>query len=137
MEVLKGRYQISGPSAFQFHGFDDQVPNRIFVYNDRLFGEREVGGTQFVFIKTAAKRLGSTRNLKTPEGPDVVMVTKSRALVDAVYDWPRFNTLPRAYGWIKAVLKSEPALADKLIADTLQYGNKGTLKPGARPPRGP
>lgn len=128
MEVLKGRYQISGPSAFQFHGFDDQVPNRIFVYNDRLFGEREVGGTQFVFIKTAAKRLGSTRNLKTPEGPDVVMVTKSRALVDAVYDWPRFNTLPRAYGWIKAVLKSEPALADKLIADTLQYGNKGALK---------
>lgn len=80
MEVLKGRYQISGPSAFQFHGFDDQVPNRIFVYNDRLFGEREVGGTQFVFIKTAAKRLGATRNLKTPEGPDVVMVTKSRAL---------------------------------------------------------
>jgi predicted transcriptional regulator of viral defense system len=128
MEVLKGRYQISGPYAFQFYGFDDQVPNRIFVYNDRLFGEREVGGTQFVFIKTEAKRLGSTKNFKTPDGPPAVMVTKSRALVDAVYDWSRFNTLPKAYGWIKVALTKEPALADKLITDTLQYSNKGTLK---------
>ena len=98
MEVLKGQYQISGPSAFNFHGFDDQVPNRIFVYNDRLFGEKEVGGTDFVFIKTSTKRLGSTKNLKTPDGMDAVMVTKTRALVDAVYDWSRYNTLPRAQG---------------------------------------
>lgn len=44
MEVLKGRYQTSGPSAFNFHGFDDQIPNRIYVYNDRIFGEKEIGG---------------------------------------------------------------------------------------------
>jgi len=84
MEVLKGRYQISGPSAFNFHGFDDQVPNRIYVYNDRIFGEKQIGGTDFVFIKTSTKRLGSTKNLKTPDGMDAVMVTKTRALVDAV-----------------------------------------------------
>ena len=128
MEVMKGQYQISGPSAFHFHGFDDQVPNRIFVYNDRLFGEKEVGGTDLVFIKTSAKRLGSTKNLKTPDGMDAVMVTKTRALVDAVYDWSRFNTLPRAYGWIEEALKKDPSLIDPLIADTLQYSNKGTIK---------
>jgi predicted transcriptional regulator of viral defense system len=128
MEVLKGQYQISGPSAFNFHGFDDQVPNRIYVYNDRLFGEKQIGGTDFVFIKTAAKRLGSTKSLKTPDGVDAVMVTKTRALVDAVYDWSRYNTLPRAYGWIAEALKKEPALLEGLIADTLQYGNKGTVK---------
>ena len=128
MEVLKGQYQISGPSAFNFHGFDDQVPNRIYVYNNRLFGEKEIGGTDFVFIKTDAKRLGSTKSLKTPDGIDAVMVTKSRALVDAVYDWSRYNTLPRAYGWIEDSLKKDPSLTEKLIADTLQYGNKGTVK---------
>jgi hypothetical protein len=38
------------------------------------------------------------------------MVTKTRALVDAVYDWSRYNTLPRAYGWIAETLKKSPAI---------------------------
>jgi len=128
MAVLNGKYQISGPSVFNFYGFDDQVPNRLYVYNDRIFGEKQIGGSDFIFIKTDAKRLGSAKNLKTPDGADAVMVTKSRALVDAVYDWSRYNTLPRAYKWIEAVLQKEPAFADKLISDALQYGNKGTIK---------
>jgi predicted transcriptional regulator of viral defense system len=128
MEVIKGRYQISGPSAFNFYGFDDQVPNRIYVYNDRIFGEKEIGGTDFVFIKTDVKRLGSTKSLKTPDGMDTVMVTQSRALVDAVYDWSRYNTLPRAYAWISQTLKKEPSIGENLIGDTLRYSNKGTLK---------
>jgi predicted transcriptional regulator of viral defense system len=128
MEVNKGRYQISGPSAFNFHGFDDQVPNRICVYNDRIFGEKEIGGTNFVFIKTDVKRLGSTKSLKTPDGIDAVMVTKTKALVDAVYDWSRYNTLPRAYGWIAETLNKDPVIVEDLVGDTLQYGNKGTIK---------
>ena len=128
MKVLKGRYQISGSSAFNFYDFDDQVPNRMYVYNDRIFGEKEIGGTDFVFIKTDTKRLGSTKNLKTPDGIDAVMVTKTRALVDAVYDWSRYNTLPRAYGWIAETLKKNPSIIEDLIGDTLRYGNKGTVK---------
>jgi predicted transcriptional regulator of viral defense system len=128
MEVIKGRYQISGSSAFNFYGFDDQIPNRIYVYNDRIFGEKQIGGTDFVFIKTDIKRLGSTKNLKTPDGIDAVMVTKTRSLVDAVYDWSRYNTLPRAYGWIAGTLKKDPAIVKNLIVDTLQYSNKGTVK---------
>ncbi|MBU2499233.1 MAG: hypothetical protein KKE57_10050, partial [Proteobacteria bacterium] len=128
MEVIKGRYQISGPSAFHFYGFDDQVPNRIYVYNDRIFGEKEIGGIDFVFIKTDVKRLGSTKHLKTTDGIDAVMVTKTRAMVDAVYDWSRYNTLPRAYAWIVATLKKEPVIGENLVGDTLQYGNKGTVK---------
>jgi predicted transcriptional regulator of viral defense system len=128
MEVLKSKYQISGPSAFNFHGFDEQIPNRIYVYNDRIFGEKHIGGTDFVFIKTDIKRLGSTKNLKTPDGIDAVMATKTRALVDAVYGWSRYNTLPRAYGWIAETLKKDPAIVEDLLGDTLQYGNKGTVK---------
>ena len=128
MEVMEGQYQISGPNAFNFYGFDDQIPSRIYVYNTKIFGEKEIGGTDFVFVKTDAKRMGSTKSLKTPDDIDTVMVSKTRALVDAVYDWSRYNTLPRAYGWIEDSLKKDLSLTEKLIADTLQYGNKGTVK---------
>ncbi|MFH0999187.1 MAG: type IV toxin-antitoxin system AbiEi family antitoxin domain-containing protein [Pseudomonadota bacterium] len=128
MEVIKGRYQISGPSAFNFHGFDNQVPDLIYVYNDRIFGEKEIGGTDFVFIKTDIKRLGSTKRLKMPDEIDTVMVTKTRALVDAVYDWSRYNTLPRAYGWIAETINNDPAIIEDLIEDALRFGNKGTVK---------
>jgi predicted transcriptional regulator of viral defense system len=128
MEVMKGQYQISGPNAFNFYGFDDQIPSRIYVYNNKIFGEKEIGGTDFVFVKTDAKRMGSTKSLKTPDDIDTVMVSKTRALVDAVYDWTRFNTLPRAYGWIAATLQKEPGITGNLIDDTLKYSNKGTTK---------
>jgi len=72
--------------------------------------------------------LCSTKSLKAPDGIDAVMVTKTRALVDAVYDWSRYNTLPRAYGWIAETLKKDPPIVENLIGDTLQYGNKGTVK---------
>jgi len=128
MEVMKGQYQISGPNAFNFYGFDDQVPSRIYVYNDKIFGEKEIGETDFVFIKTDAKRLGSTNSLKTPDDIDTVMASETRTLVDAVYDWSRFNTLPRAYGWIAEALQKEPEITGNLIDDTLKYGNKGATK---------
>ena len=72
--------------------------------------------------------MGSTKRLKTPDDIDAVMVTKTRALVDAVYDWSRYNTLPRAYGWIAETLKKDPFIIENLIGDSLQYGNKGTVK---------
>jgi predicted transcriptional regulator of viral defense system len=128
MDVMKGQYQISGPNAFNFYGYDDQVPNRIYVYNNLIFGEKNIGGTDFVFIKTDSNRLGSTRSLNTPDDIVTIMVSKTRALVDAVYDWTRYNTLPRAYGWISETIKKEPILIDNLIGDTLKYSNKGTTK---------
>ena len=31
----------SGPSAFSRYGWDDQIPNRLYAYNNRLSGERK------------------------------------------------------------------------------------------------
>lgn len=39
----KGRYQICGPNAFNRYGFDDQIPNRVYAYNNRISGERTIG----------------------------------------------------------------------------------------------
>jgi predicted transcriptional regulator of viral defense system len=126
MEVLKGRYQVSGPNAFNFYGFSDQVPNRVYVYNNRIYGERRIGSLQFSFIKTTDNRLGGTAVLKTKTGSKAIIASKSRTLLDAVFDWSRFNTIPRAYLWIAESTQKDKTLAENLIRMAIKYGNQGT-----------
>jgi predicted transcriptional regulator of viral defense system len=128
MAVLQGKYQISGPNAFNFYGYDDQIPNRVYVYNNRIFGDKNIGGVEFVFIKTSDSRLGSTRKFTTSDGVEAVMASKARALMDAVYDWSRYNTIPRGYGWIASSVAKESGLPKELIAVTLKFGNRGTMR---------
>jgi predicted transcriptional regulator of viral defense system len=128
MRELNGRYQITGATAFNFHGFDDQVPNWIIAYNNRLSGRREIGGGNYLFIKTPDNRLGGICALRAPDGVRVVYSSKARTLMDAVYDWSRFNGIPRAYRWIETAVKKDPALADELARVTRRYGNQGTLR---------
>jgi predicted transcriptional regulator of viral defense system len=126
MEVSGARYQVGGPNAFNAHGFDDQVPNLTYVYNDRLSGARTVGGCHLVFIKVAGARLGGT--VEPPAGGDagVPMTDIARTLVDAVRDWSRFDTLPRAYRWVRQVVTRDGALAPRLADYVRRYGNVAT-----------
>jgi len=128
MKAYDGKYQISGPNAFNFYGYDNQIPNRIYVYNNKLVGDKNVGGTEFVFMKTSDKRLGSTNILKIATGLKTIMVSRARALMDAVYDWSRYNTIPRAYNWITQSLKKDPKFATELIKVTSRYGNTATIR---------
>ena len=128
MSVYDGKYQISGPNAFNFYGYDDQVPNRVYVYNNRLFGDKNIGGVEYVFIKTSDKRLGSVERFRTAEGFEILMASRARALMDAVYDWSRYNTIPRAYGWIVSSVTEKPELAKDLIVVTSKFGNKATIR---------
>ncbi len=43
MSDRAGRYQICGPNAFNRYGFSEQIPNRVYAYNDKLSGERTIG----------------------------------------------------------------------------------------------
>jgi predicted transcriptional regulator of viral defense system len=128
MRELKGRYQITGATAFNFHGFDDQMPNWIIAYNNRLSGCREIGGANYLFIKTPDNRLGGTCILRTPDGVRAVYSSKARTLMDAVYDWSRFSGIPRVYRWIESTVKKDAVLADELARVTRRYGNQGTLR---------
>lgn len=123
-----GTYQICGPNAFYRYAWIDQIPNRIYAYNNRLSGERTIGVATLTLIKVATQRLGATEVVKTPDGIAVVYSSKPRALMDAVYDWTRFNTLPQAYDWIRAELATDDTLAARLINVSLRYGNQGTLR---------
>lgn len=125
---LKGRYQICGPNAFNRYGFDEQVPIRVYAYNNRISGERTIGSVSLTLIKVMDDRLGSTEEIKTAEGQVAVYSSRARTLVDAVYDWSRFNSLPRGYQWIRRDLAAKRVTAAELVTLTLRYGDIGTIR---------
>ncbi len=128
MDDRQGRYQICGPNAFNRYGFDEQIPTRVYAYNNRISGERTVGAVALTLIKVAAKRLGDTEQVQTAEGVTAVYSSRVRTLVDAVYDWSRFNSLPRAFGWVRAELDAGRVVAAELVRITLRYGDVGTIR---------
>lgn len=128
MEDRGARYQICGPNAFNRYGLDEQVSARLYVYNNRLCGDRTIGSVEMTLIKVADARLGDTEEITTPEGLKASYSSRVRTLVDAVYDWSRFNSLPRAYEWIRRELASERVTAADLARTAVKYGNQGTMR---------
>jgi predicted transcriptional regulator of viral defense system len=123
-----GNYQITGPSAFYFYGFDDQIPNIFYIYNDKISGNRRIGNQTFQFIKILDERLGAIKEVATPQGANLKYSSKARTLVDAVYDWSRFNSLPRGYKWIKDEISMDSKFETKLVETTIRYGNQATIR---------
>lgn len=123
-----GRYQICGPNAFGRYGFTDQMPARVYAYNNRTSGERTVGSVALTLIKVADRRLGDTEEMRTPGGQIARYSSRARTLVDAVYDWSRFGSLPRAFGWIRAELAAGRVRPKELVECTLRYGDVGTIR---------
>jgi predicted transcriptional regulator of viral defense system len=128
LQDQQGTYQICGPNAFHRYGWTDQVPNRIFAYNNRISGERDTGAVRLTLIKVADERLGATETVKTPDGLEVPYSSKMRSLMDAVYDWSRFNSLPQAYEWVASEIAKSDKVASELTDVCLRFANQGTLR---------
>lgn len=128
MQDRKGRYQVCGPNAFNRYGFDEQVPTRVYAYNNRVSGARTVGSVELTLIKVRDERLGDTEDVSTAEGLITPYSSRVRTLVDAVYDWARFGSLPRAYGWIRSALAAGRVAPTELARVTLRYGDVGTIR---------
>lgn len=123
-----GIYQICGPNAFQRYGFSEQIPNRVYAYNNRMSGDRSIGAVALILIKVADDRLGDTEAFQTRDGQTAVYSSRVRTLVDAVYDWSRFDGLPRGYEWIRRELAEKRVSPSALIDTTLRYGDRGTIR---------
>ena len=103
------------------------MPNRLYAYNNRISGKRVIGSVLLMLIKVADERLGETEEA-TLHGERILYSSRVRTLVDAVYDWSRFNSLPRGYEWIRYELKAKRIDALELVKVTLRYGDTGTLR---------
>jgi predicted transcriptional regulator of viral defense system len=119
MADTEGRYQICGANTFNRYGFDDQIPNRVYAYNNRISGDRKIGAVELTLIKVADRRLGDTETVTLPNGEQAVYASRVRSLVDAVYDWSRFNGIPRGYQWIRQELKAGRVSAADLVRCTV------------------
>lgn len=128
MKAIKGQYQISGPTAFNRYGFDDQVSNSVFIYNNRLSGGRRIGSTRYIFIRVKDTRLGAVEKPKTPDGEELYYSSRARTLVDALYDWSRFNGIPRGFAWIRQELQKGSVNAAELARAAVCFGNQSTLR---------
>jgi predicted transcriptional regulator of viral defense system len=128
MQDVKATYQICGPNAFNRYGWDEQVPARVYAYNNRVSGMRSIGAVRLMLIKIADERLGGTEEVSTSEGVVTVYPSRTRALVDAVYDWARFNSLPRAFEWIRQELKKKRIAPAEIVETTLRFGDIGTMR---------
>jgi predicted transcriptional regulator of viral defense system len=123
-----GRYQLCGWPVFNRYGLTEQVPTRVYAYNNRISGDRAIAGQEYTFIKVSDSRLGGIAAPMTPDGVGIIMPTKARALMDAIFDWSRFNTLPAAYAWIRTAVGKDRRLADELAEMACRYGNQGTIR---------
>jgi predicted transcriptional regulator of viral defense system len=128
MTELDGRYQICGPNAFNRYGFDEQVPTRVYAYNDRISGARRIGSVELELIQVKTKRLGDAEVTTGADGERALFASRVRTLVDAVYDWARFDSLPRGFRWIRAELRAKRVRPANLVRCTLRYGDVGTIR---------
>jgi predicted transcriptional regulator of viral defense system len=127
IEDRNGRYQICGPNAFNRYGFDEQVPNQVYAYNNRVSGTRRVGRVVLNLIKVADRRLGDVEET-TSQGHRAIYSSRTRTLVDAVYDWSRFSSLPRAFDWIRREIEEARVAPAELAEATVRFGDKGTRR---------
>ncbi len=128
IEEEKGKYQICGPTAFNFYGLDNQIPSVTYLYNNRISGKRSIGNLAFQFIRIADERLGAISVVRSREDAEIIYSSKARTLMDAVYDWSRFNSLPRGYDWIRQEIKNDYTLVSELSKATVKYGNIATTR---------
>lgn len=124
MKYYDAKYMISGPTAIYYYGYTTQISNRIYVYNNKIYGDRQIGGSSFVFMKTSTKRLKGAEFVVTNKGIKIPYVSKARLLVDCIYDWNRYNTVPKVFNWIRDEIEKDQKITAKLVSNAIRYGNK-------------
>lgn len=92
---------------------------------------RVCSSVRLTLIEVADQCLGDTERATTPEGK-IVYSSRARTLVDAVYDWSRFNSLPRAYAWIRKDLAAKRVSPVELVASTINMAIRGRSGESAR-----
>jgi predicted transcriptional regulator of viral defense system len=131
MEQLGANYQISGPAVFNSYGFSNQLSSEFLIYNDRVSQEVRILQYRFIFVKVKSERLGETQVFfphdETEDGR-AIFSSIEKMLLDAVYDYKRFGTLPEAYSWINDALKNEKINSKKFARVVSKFGNTMSKK---------
>ena len=115
------------PQAFNRYGFGEQIPTRVYAYNNRESGDRRIGSVDLTLIKVADERLGDIHKMETAEGRNGLYLARVH-LTRRCVRRSRFNSLPQAYDWIRKELKAKRVTPKELVSLTLKYGDIGTVR---------
>lgn len=79
------------------------------------------------FTKVVSKRLGAIKKMKSYIGDGNFVWARhsspEQAILDAVYDYKKYGTLPKAYDWIAIAVQDKKVSPKKIIDVTIKYGN--------------
>ena len=128
METYNAKYQLTGPHAFVFHSLKTEPAGEITAYNHRISQKKTIQDHHFAFIEIAEDRLGGTCSIQVEEDLEIPCSCLARTLLDAVYDWSRFRSLPEAYEWIRSCIAAKPELDEELTEMTIRFGNQASLR---------
>jgi predicted transcriptional regulator of viral defense system len=81
--LLKEDYYIGLYNSFNLHGFTEQIPNKMFVFNTKYSGEKKILHHSFKFFKIKKARLFGIFRNKYPYS------NKERTIID-VLDYPGY-----------------------------------------------
>ena len=105
------KFHISGPAVFNKYGYTDQLSSWFTVYNNKISKKMYILQYHLDFIKVVSSRLGTVKKIKSyaNDGKFVWVRYSSpeQAILDTVYDYKKFGTLPKAYDWIANSLRNK------------------------------
>ncbi|OGJ20664.1 hypothetical protein A3K73_05825 [Candidatus Pacearchaeota archaeon RBG_13_36_9] len=112
-------YYIGLYNAFNLHGFTEQIPNKMFVFNTKYSADREILGLKFKFFKIKKDKLfGIFKEYKYPHSD------KERTIIDAL-DYPEYlGGLSEVIDRIKTVKYDK----NKLVKYAIRYKSIKVIK---------
>ena len=126
------KFYVSGPAVFNKYGYSDQLSSWFTVYNDKISKKIYILQYHLDFTKVVSSRLGAIKKMKSYIGDGRFVWAKhgspEQIILDAVYDYKRYGTLPKAYDWIADSLTDKKINPEKLVDVTLKYGNTMSQK---------
>ena len=126
------KFYISGPAVFNLYGYSDQISSWFTVYNNTFSKKLYILQYHLDFVKVVSRRLGAVRKIKSYNDTGEVIWTPcgspEQILLDAVYDYKKYGTLPKAYDWIAGALKDKKINPAKLADAALKHGNTMSQK---------
>ena len=121
------KFHISGPAVFNKYGYSDQLSSWFTVYNGKISKKMYILQYHLDFTKVVPKRLGSIKKMKVYIGDEnfiwARLSSPEQTILDAIYDYKRYGTLPKVYDWIADSLKDKKINSSKLVDVTIKYGN--------------
>ena len=90
--LLEGDYYIGLFNAYNFHGFTEQIPNKLFIFNTKYSADKKMLNYKFKFFKIKKNRLFGMLDNQYSRYSD-----KERTIIDAL-------NYPEYLGGLKQVL---------------------------------